>query len=375
MSPLLHLRLNSMQFLLSAMSAGLLPPAPLVPRYQTASAITLTPQLGFIGEWLTLSGGPHQFAGHSAAALLACGLSAPAQAGPNRTWVSGHGTDSGGCALVAPCRTFAFALTQTAAGGEIDVLDPAGYGTVTITKAISIVNDGVGTAVILAPTGNAITINAGANDSVHLRGLTIEALGIGGGTGANGIQFNTGGNLAIENCVVRDFAQSGINIAPSTSSSFSVSNTIASNNSSGISVGPSGSAVVTGVLSKVTANNNGRGISVVSLSGSSNVTIVDSEASNNNRFAAISATVGVFAGAGGTVMVRNVVASYNGTGVNGIGLWAEDSAILRVAHSVVTGNGTGVSTSPAGTIQSYGDNDIDGNTNNNTGVLTPLPKH
>jgi hypothetical protein len=62
-----------------------------------------------------------------AAALLACGLSvAPAQAGPNRTFVSGKGTDSGTCAYAAPCRTFAFALTQTAAGGEIDVLDPAG---------------------------------------------------------------------------------------------------------------------------------------------------------------------------------------------------------------------------------------------------------
>jgi hypothetical protein len=91
-----------------------------------------------------------------AGALLACGLSAaPAQAGPNRTWVSGHGTDSGGCALVAPCRTFAFALTQTAAGGEIDVLDPADYGPLdgpgSITKAISIVNDGVGTAGIYPP--------------------------------------------------------------------------------------------------------------------------------------------------------------------------------------------------------------------------------
>jgi hypothetical protein len=66
-----------------------------------------------------------------AAALLACGLSAaPAQAGPNRTWVSGKGTDAGACPVTTPCRTFAFALTQTAAGGEIDVLDPPGYGTV-----------------------------------------------------------------------------------------------------------------------------------------------------------------------------------------------------------------------------------------------------
>jgi hypothetical protein len=115
-----------------------------------------------------------------AGALLACGLSAvPAQAGPNRTWVSGKGTDSGACPVTAPCRTFAFALTQTASGGEIDVLDPAGYGTVTINQAISIVNDGVGVAAIGASSGNAITINAGASDSVHLRGLTIEGLGSG----------------------------------------------------------------------------------------------------------------------------------------------------------------------------------------------------
>jgi hypothetical protein len=161
-----------------------------------------------------------------AGALLACSLSAaPAQAGPNRTWVSGHGTDSGGCALVAPCRTFAFALNQTAAGGEIDVLDPAGYGPVTITKAISI--NGVGVAGIHAGSGNGVTINAGAGDSVHLRGLTIEGLG----SGANGILLNTGGNLEIENCVIRNFSKAGIRISPFTF--FSVSNTIASNNFGG----------------------------------------------------------------------------------------------------------------------------------------------
>ena len=133
------------------------------------------------------------------------------------------------------------------------MLDPAGYGTVTINQAISIVNDGVGVAGITASSGNAITINAGASDSVHLRGLTIEGLG----SGSSGIQFNTGENLAIENCVVRNFKFYGIFVSPSTSSSFSVSNTIASNNGQvGIFVHPNGSAVVTGVLSKVTANNN-----------------------------------------------------------------------------------------------------------------------
>ncbi|MGQ0444941.1 MAG: right-handed parallel beta-helix repeat-containing protein, partial [Beijerinckiaceae bacterium] len=89
-----------------------------------------------------------------AAALLACGLAAvPAQAGPNRTFVSGTGTDSGTCNRTNPCRTFAFAFTVTNAGGEIDVLDPAAYGPVTITKAISIVNDGAGTAGITAGSG------------------------------------------------------------------------------------------------------------------------------------------------------------------------------------------------------------------------------
>jgi hypothetical protein len=181
-----------------------------------------------------------------AGAVLAFGhFAAPAEAGPNRTFVSGTGTDSGTCARAAPRRTFAFALTQTAAGGEIGVLDPAGYDPVTITKAISIVNGG-GLAAIGASSGNAITINAGASDSVHLRGLTIDGFG----APATGILFNTGGNLTIANCVVRGFT--------STSSSFSVSNTIASNNSGGVGIfiTPTGSAAVTGVLSEVTANNN-----------------------------------------------------------------------------------------------------------------------
>jgi hypothetical protein len=157
-----------------------------------------------------------------AGALLACGLCAvPAQAQANRTFVSGTGTDAGACTRPAPCRSFAFAITQTAAGGEIDTLDAAGYGLVTITKAISIFN-GAGFAGIQPGSGlNGVTINAGAGDSIHLRGLTIEGLG----GGLNGIQFTTGGNLEIENCVIRNFANIGILISPSTSSSFSVSNT------------------------------------------------------------------------------------------------------------------------------------------------------
>ncbi|MGH6838676.1 MAG: hypothetical protein ACREDT_07720, partial [Methylocella sp.] len=255
-----------------------------------------------------------------AAALLACGLYvAPAQAGPNRTFVSGTGTDSGACTRAAPCRTFAFALTATNAGGEIDVLDAAGYGAVTITKAIGIVNDGVGVAAIGASSGNGVTINAGAFDSVHLRGLTIEGLG----SGANGILFNTGLSLAIENCVVRGFANAGINIAPT------------------------GSAAVTGVLSKVITSNNGDGIIVngSSMTGASlKVTIVDSVASNNGNIGIGPVTGG--SGAFTTIMVRNSVASNNASGL------LAHNAILVVAHSVVTGNAVGVQRETFGSIES-----------------------
>ncbi|MGA7383328.1 MAG: right-handed parallel beta-helix repeat-containing protein [Methylocella sp.] len=270
-----------------------------------------------------------------AGALFVFGLSAaPAQAA-TRTFVSGHGADSGTCAFAAPCRTFAFALTQTAAGGEIDVLDPAGYGAVTITQAINIVNDGVGTAGILASSGNGVTINAGPSDSVHLRGLIIE----GAGSGSAGILFNTGGNLAIENCVIRGFTNVGINIQSSTPSNFSVSNTIVSNiKSPGIEVVSTNSAAVSGVLSKVTTNNDSFGILV--------------------------------SGGGITLNVVDSVASYNNT----TGLEADSTAVLRVARSVVTGNGTGVAAS-GGTIFSYGDNGIDGNANDNISALTPLALH
>ena len=165
---------------------------------------------------------------------------------PTRTWVSGKGLDTNPCSLAAPCRTFAYAITQTAAGGEIDVLDPAGYGALTINKSISIVNDGVGTAGVQAASGAvAITINAGASDTIHLRGLTIE----GGGTGAYGIQFLSGGALAIVNCAVRHFTSVGIFLLPNTTSTFSITNTFVSDNgSTGLLISPQASAGIGGVI-------------------------------------------------------------------------------------------------------------------------------
>src|SRR5579862_3275156 len=95
-----------------------------------------------------------------------------------RTWVSGVGDDANPCSRTAPCKTFAGAISKTAPGGEIDVLDPGGFGAVTITKSISIEADGVIAGVLVSGT-NGINVAAGAADTVVLRGLTIDGLGTG----------------------------------------------------------------------------------------------------------------------------------------------------------------------------------------------------
>src|SRR5476649_1330864 len=110
--------------------------------------------------------------------LIPVFASAPAYAQATRTWVSGVGDDVNPCSRTAPCKTFAGAISKTAAGGEINVLDPGGFGGVTITKSISIEADGV-IAGVLVTGANAIIVSAGPNDSVVLRGLTIEGVGSG----------------------------------------------------------------------------------------------------------------------------------------------------------------------------------------------------
>src|SRR3979490_1728133 len=104
-------------------------------------------------------------------ALSFCALTASAQAQATRTWVSGVGDDANPCSRTAPCKTFAGAISKTAAGGEIDALDPGGFGAVTITKTITI-DGGAGQAGgILAALTTGVIINAGAGDIVTLRNI------------------------------------------------------------------------------------------------------------------------------------------------------------------------------------------------------------
>lgn len=190
----------------------------------------------------------------SAATLIATLASSGAYAQATRTFVSGHGSDENPCSLTAPCRSFAGAITKTSPGGEIAVLDTAGYGAVTITKAISIVNEEGVEAGISVTSGDGITINAGTSDVVNLRGLTL----VGAGGSGNGITFNTGGTLNIQNCVIRGFGiGTGLNLAPTVSSDINVSDTIASGNSAEITLEPIGTALtVTASFAQVQAIHN-----------------------------------------------------------------------------------------------------------------------
>src|SRR5512141_582852 len=130
------------------------------------------------------------------AAVLGCGLiGSGAGAQAPRTWVSGVGDDANPCSRTAPCKTFAGAISKTAADGEINCLDPGGFGAVTITKSISIICS-VGTAGVLVSGTNGIVVNAVSTDTVLLEGLDIEGLG----TGLNGVQIVGGGKVTVRKC-------------------------------------------------------------------------------------------------------------------------------------------------------------------------------
>src|ERR1700761_5485057 len=127
--------------------------------------------------------------------LVAVFQMTPAHAQASRTWVSGVGDDVNPCSRTAPCKTFAGAISKTVVNGEIDCLDPGGFGAVTITKAITIRCDGPSNGGISVAATNAVTINAGATDAVVLSGLELQGLSPALTAGLNGINFLSGGSL------------------------------------------------------------------------------------------------------------------------------------------------------------------------------------
>ena len=164
--------------------------------------------------------------------LCALVLASQAHAQATRTWVSGVGDDANPCSRTAPCKTFAGAISKTATNGEISVLDPGGFGAVTITKAITIASEGSGEAGILASGTNGVIVNAPTGSMVYLRGLSIE----GAGTGVNGVLV-LGGDVHIEHSSIRNFRSgtgTGIKVQANVASRVFVSHTSIMGNLIGI---------------------------------------------------------------------------------------------------------------------------------------------
>jgi hypothetical protein len=199
-----------------------------------------------------------------------------------RVWVSGHGVDGSGCgAPTAPCRSLQYAHDHAVAeGGEIDILDPAGYGAIAITKAISIVNDGVGTAGVQSTNGIAINITANPGDSIYLRGLNIDGVNF---TGLTGVQFNTGASLTMVGCVVRHFKNYGIALAPQDGGArINISDSISSENRAGgiLFSPPVGAVSSYAALNRITVQGNGaNGLTIL---GSGTTGLVSTLVSNSN---------------------------------------------------------------------------------------------
>ncbi|WP_137045643.1 hypothetical protein [Pseudolabrys sp. FHR47] len=314
-------------------------------------------------------------AGALAIMLLFTATLCSAHAQATRTWVSGVGDDANPCSRTAPCKTFAGAISKTAAGGEISVLDPGGYGAVTITKSISIINDYTGEAGILASNTNGITVNAAATDVVILRGIVIDGAPP-TMPGLNGIRFINGAALYLDKCLIKNFvstaanAGNGILFAPSGSSELYVSNTTFTNNGAAagatsggaILVLPSGSGSAFVSLNQVQMANNRIGMQINTTGTTGTVSAsVESTIAVGNSGHGFSA----FTNAGGTsasATINNSVISGNNNGV----VVSGSAAVLRLGNSLITGNNTVAVIQSGGQVLSYKNNLIDGNNNNST---------
>ncbi len=292
----------------------------------------------------------------SACAMLAAlGMFATgAFAQASRTWVSGVGDDANPCSRTAPCKTFAGAISKTAAGGEIDAMDPGGFGAVTITKSITIVGDGTMASVLVSGT-NGIVVQAGPSDVVILRNIHINGIG----TGINGIRFIAGGELHVEDCVIRGFTPQGIDVAPSGNASFFVSDTNFRDNAVGaIYVHPGASANVSAMIDRVLMRGNGRGLRA---EDGASVVVRNTTTAGNNLygFVALAASRAV------DLAIADSVSSLNGA----VGVYSGALATVRISNMTITGNNVGLQAA-GGAIISSGTNTVTGNASNGAPTST-----
>ncbi len=179
-------------------------------------------------------------------------LALPANAQATRTWVSGVGDDANPCSRTAPCKTFPGAISKTAAGGEINCIDPGGFGTLTITKAISIICGESGEAGVLASTGvPGITVAAGVTDKVVLQGLDIQGIP----SGTNGVNFVSGLEVDIIKCTIQGFT-TGVNVTSNTTGArVFIKDSVIAFNGGGVNVQGNGVGNVASVYNTLVESN------------------------------------------------------------------------------------------------------------------------
>ena len=304
-------------------------------------------------------------------ALFVAGLAiAPAHAQATRTWVSGVGDDANPCSRTAPCKTFAGAISKTATAGEIDVLDPGGFGAVTITKSISIYDDGVGEAGVLVSGTNGIVISAGSTGIVNLRGLIFQGIN----SSLSGVQINTAQRVTIQNCVIQEFGPSaaGINVTPSTTMTLKIQDsTIINNNNIGVNIKPSGGATVFASIDRTRIDNNaGDGVHADGTGGGP-VLLAISDSSMS-----VNAGNGLVVLSGPSNAKANVIRSTFGTN-GGAGIQANQSgggsAAAIVGSSLFADDSGGaISLVGGGSVFTLSNNQLSGPPGNAPTPLSPL---
>lgn len=282
-----------------------------------------------------------------AAAIFLLAVNSLAQAQATRTWVSGVGDDANPCSRTAPCKTFAGAISKTAAGGEIDALDPAGFGAITVTKAITIDGGGTGSGFggILNAGSNGVTVNAGINDVINLRNLVIN----GAGTGTKGVNILAGKAVFIENC--RIFNQAGNGIFDGRNlvgAKLFISDTTVSNNAAtGINLAPIGGTLDV-TVDRVRVENNVN-IGFASSGSFCKVTITESVFSGQTGS-------GVFAAGGTQINLTRCTTSHNQHGIH-----SEGGSTVAITDVTITNNTNNSLDISGGSVLSYGNNYIRGN--------------
>ena len=294
--------------------------------------------------------------------VLTLGITSLANAQATRTWVSGVGDDANPCSRTAPCKTFAGAISKTAASGEISVLDPGGFGVVTITKAITINGDGTLAGILNAGTTGVI-VNAGVNDIVYLRNISIN----GAGTGLNGIRYLAGKALHVESCNIYGQGNNtagngnGIFVNLTATGLLFVKDTNIKNCAvSGVTAQASG-GVAGGLLEHVRIEGEPTGVLI---GNNAFVSIRDSVINFNTTGVSMTGS-GTPTGSFDNCMLNNNVTALN-VGATGI---------LNLSSSTLESNTTAVSSAaPQANLRSSGNNRLIGNTSDGATLTVVLQK-